>query len=204
MDNTELIDDLRSALELQETKIGELDAGRYADMARITELERELAAAQAREKVLRSLSNELLHQIDINDFTDSHGHSAKMLKAVHDVMKYNTQPTDNTSMNNLLAEGQAREKVLRDALESVRQYGSDTLSGRIDGPDDRAWQRGAVLEMTRRARVTIDAPTDDTALRAALKAERVRCKDACEKIHERGFRTTAWECVEAIRALDDE
>ena len=71
---------------------------------------------------------------------------------------------------------QAREKVLRDALESVRQYGSDTLSGRIDGPDDRAWQRGAVLEMTRRARVTIDAPTDDTALRAVLRAERERCR----------------------------
>ena len=42
------------------------------------------------------------------------------------------------------------------------------------------------------------------AFYAALKAERARCKDACEKIHERGFRTTAWECVEAIRALDDE
>jgi hypothetical protein len=40
---------------------------------------------------------------------------------------------------------------LRAALESIRQYGSDTLSGRADGPDDRAWQRGAVLEMTNRA-----------------------------------------------------
>lgn len=40
---------------------------------------------------------------------------------------------------------------LRVALESIRQYGSDTLSGRADGPDDRSWQRAAVLEMTRRA-----------------------------------------------------
>ena len=44
---------------------------------------------------------------------------------------------------------------LRAALESVRQYGSDTLSGRTDGPDDRDWQRAAVLEMTRRARLAL-------------------------------------------------
>lgn len=32
-------------------------------------------------------SNALLHQIDIGDFTDSHGHSAKMLKATHDLKR---------------------------------------------------------------------------------------------------------------------
>ncbi|PZX29433.1 hypothetical protein C7416_104438 [Cupriavidus phytorum] len=38
------------------------------------------------------------------------------------------------------------------ALESIYQYGADTLSGRADGGvDDRAWQRAAVLEMTKRA-----------------------------------------------------
>jgi hypothetical protein len=41
--------------------------------------------------------------------------------------------------------------ALRAALDSIRQYGSDTLSGRTDGPDDRKWQRDAVLEMTNRA-----------------------------------------------------
>jgi hypothetical protein len=46
---------------------------------------------------------------------------------------------------------QAEIERLRDALDSVRQYGSDTLSGRTDGPDDREWQRDAVLEMTNRA-----------------------------------------------------
>ena len=39
----------------------------------------------------------------------------------------------------------------KDALQSIQQYGLDTLSGRIDGPDDRDWQRSAVLEMTKRA-----------------------------------------------------
>ncbi|WP_336817254.1 hypothetical protein [Burkholderia gladioli] len=44
---------------------------------------------------------------------------------------------------------------LVEALQSIAQYGSDTLSGRTDGPDDRDWQREAVLEMTRRARAAL-------------------------------------------------
>lgn len=36
---------------------------------------------------LRAAANALLHQIDIGDFVDSNGHSAKMLKAVHDLMR---------------------------------------------------------------------------------------------------------------------
>ena len=36
---------------------------------------------------LRTAANALLHQIDIGDFVDSNGHSAKMLKPVHDLMK---------------------------------------------------------------------------------------------------------------------
>ena len=39
----------------------------------------------------------------------------------------------------------------REVLESIRIYGSDTLSGRVDGPEDAEWYRGAVVEMTRRA-----------------------------------------------------
>ena len=35
---------------------------------------------------LRAAANALLHQIDIGDFVDSHGHSAKMLKATNDLM----------------------------------------------------------------------------------------------------------------------
>lgn len=36
---------------------------------------------------LRDSVNALLHQIDIGDFVDSQGHSAKMLKPVHDLMR---------------------------------------------------------------------------------------------------------------------
>jgi len=48
-------------------------------------------------------------------------------------------------------DGAERIRDLTDALESIRQFGSDTLSGRADGPDDREWQREAVREMTARA-----------------------------------------------------
>jgi len=36
-----------------------------------------------------------------------------------------------------LAESQAREVEMREALTPIQRYGLDTLSGRIDGPDDR-------------------------------------------------------------------
>ena len=53
-----------------------------------------------------------------------------------------------------VAELRAEVESLRDTLTAIRQYGSDTLSGRVDGgSDDREWQRDAVREMTKRARV---------------------------------------------------
>lgn len=45
--------------------------------------------------------------------------------------------------------------ALREALESIAQYGSDTLSGRVDGPVDYAWLRTGVAEMARRARAAL-------------------------------------------------
>jgi len=47
--------------------------------------------------------------------------------------------------------------ALREALESIRLYANDTLSGRVDGPDDRDWQRGAVVELRNRARAALAA-----------------------------------------------
>ncbi len=106
-----LNDERRIHLELEETLVDKLEA------------------AQAREKVLHSLSNELLHQIDINDFTDSHGHSAKMLKAVHDLMKYNTQPSDDTALRAALKA--ERERCItaiknRDKRFVISDFGSGT------------------------------------------------------------------------------
>ena len=58
----------------------------------------------------------------------------------------------------IVAKNASAEARLREALESIRQFGSDTLSGRTDGPDDRKWQRDAVIEITRRARTALSAP----------------------------------------------
>lgn len=63
----------------------------------------------------------------------------------------------NLKVGDRLYHGPAAEAApeLVEALQSIAQYGSDTLSGRTDGPDDREWQREAVLEMTHRARAAL-------------------------------------------------
>ena len=50
-------------------------------------------------------------------------------------------------------EGFMRE--VKDTLDSIDTYGSDTLSGRTDGPADREWFREAVREMRNRARALL-------------------------------------------------
>ena len=41
---------------------------------------------------------------------------------------------------------------LRAVVDAIYIYANDTLSGRTDGPDDRDWQRAAVVEIRNRAR----------------------------------------------------
>lgn len=54
----------------------------------------------------------------------------------------------------------AAAPALLEALQSIRRYGLDTLSGRADGgADDREWQRESVNEMTKRARIAIEKAT---------------------------------------------
>lgn len=60
-------------------------------------------------------------------------------------------------VNQAEAYAQARVNEALEALSHIRQYGSDTLSGRTDGPDDRKWQRDAVLKMTNIAAKAIRA-----------------------------------------------
>lgn len=55
-----------------------------------------------------------------------------------------------------IARLEAERDALREALSSIQIYGLDTLSGRTDGGvDDRAWQREAVNEMAKRARLAL-------------------------------------------------
>jgi len=57
-----------------------------------------------------------------------------------------------------------REEILRlqelqNVIDSIYTYANDTLSGRIDGPDDREWQHAAVVEIRNRARVFATSPS---------------------------------------------
>lgn len=67
------------------------------------------------------------------------------------------KPSPLITIEQAEAYAQARVDDALEALSHVRQYGSDTLSGRTDGPDDRKWQRDAVLKMTNIAAKAIRA-----------------------------------------------
>lgn len=66
------------------------------------------------------------------------------------------------------ADLEAEVKRLRETIDAIYIYANDTLSGRTDGPDDREWQRAAVVEIRNRARkhATVDSAV---FARAALK-----------------------------------
>lgn len=93
---------------------------------------------------------------------------------------------------------------LRAALDGIRVYGSDTLSGRVDGPDDREWQRESVREMTKRARealsanpsaVETSAPHRDTE-RLKWLANTVLCCDYGDNSHP--SKLPGWRVMEFV------
>jgi len=69
-----------------------------------------------------------------------------------DVTKYNRNP-DGLEAADEIERQSARIARLEEALDSIDIYGSDTLSGRVDGPADKDWFRDAVREMRDRARI---------------------------------------------------
>ena len=73
------------------------------------------------------------------------------------VEAYNSALASHTSA---LAEKDARIAELEAALDSIRVYGSDTLSGRVDGPADKDWYRDGVREMRNRARAALKEKAD--------------------------------------------
>ena len=85
-----------------------------------------------------------------------------------------------------LAASQAREKVLREQLESLVLWAS------------RATVSGCTPMEILYATAALNQPTDDSALKAALAAERERCASVCLDIVD------GQQYAEAIRALGDE
>ncbi len=66
------------------------------------------------------------------------------------------------ALNEATIELKAERDRLRDALTGVEVYGSDTLSGRSDGPNDAAWYREGVAVMRDRARAALKGDTPET------------------------------------------
>jgi hypothetical protein len=63
---------------------------------------------------------------------------------------------DMTALLTALAAAEAREAKLREALEGVVIYGSDTLSGPVPPQrHDLIWARDGIREMVRRARAAL-------------------------------------------------
>jgi len=79
-----------------------------------------------------------------------------------------------------------REAVpAEEAVKAAQHYCSsvgDTTSGRVDGPDDREWQRAAVLEMTKRARLALSSPVSRAGVLALCKHDDGDCHkdDPCD------------------------
>lgn len=69
-----------------------------------------------------------------------------------------------------LREKEDRVKALEEALDGIYTYCNDTLSGRADGgPDDRAWQREAVIRARNLAR-PFARPEIEDAVRSVLSS----------------------------------
>lgn len=87
------------------------------------------------------------------------------------------------AMRNKLAGMLDEIERLRQALSSIEVYGSDTLSGPVGNqPDDRKWQREAVIEMTLRARNGGRRPEMTDIVARVLREENERLKTTLRAI----------------------
>ena len=115
-----------------------------------------------------------------------------------------------------LAAAQAREKVMMVAIESlvenVDRPPDANCSCHISPPCSDCVDYGGLREAFEWVDTALAMPTDDTTLRAALKAERDRCakkaeqlgKDLAELNKEDAMKFAGMSIACAIRALEDE
>jgi hypothetical protein len=75
-------------------------------------------------------------------------------------------------LDKALASRDAEIARLREALESIKRYGLDTMSGPMETPPDLAvWYRDGVREMVHRARAALTPPSQDVGGENALTGE---------------------------------
>lgn len=84
-------------------------------------------------------TNALLHQIDIGDFVDSNGHSAKMLKPVHDLMRLLSKSVETERNPELAAAARAAlEKVTESNTPRFQTTFCSSCGGEF-GPGDHGF-----------------------------------------------------------------
>ena len=111
---------------------------------------------------------------------------------------------DDTALNRLLAEGQARERELRDALAKIKAHVTGEAAPNWSGGEATYRSRGYLADICEVAQ----QPTDDTAIKATLAAERTRCAMEVRRFYK-GSSAEIWNdavgvCEQAIHALGDE
>lgn len=123
--------------------------------------------------------------------------------------------SDDSALNRLLAEGQAREKVLLDALENHQNMTrpiQQTIDALAQPIKDTALQDLILKERTR-AVDTYKHLNQELVLKDALAAERELCKTTCQRVSDAlngeypddpSIKFAADECVNAIGALGDQ
>ena len=108
-------------------------------------------------------------------------------------------PHDDSALREIKAGYEAQIKVLRDALEDTF-YFLERHSNRWDGVNGK--HPNDVAESAREA---LNQPTDDSALRELLKAERERCAKVADEwqtaIHDPRYQC---DCAKAILAMEDQ
>ncbi len=168
---TDIVERLRKLGGDGSTGYGMPIASEAAD--RIIELEHELAghrkALNAAKQIIAGQENRILRMTEHN------------LECVEAVTSLQSEREANALLTSELAAAQAREKVLIKIIEDTK---------------DEVWMCLSHEHATRFSAALRLPPADDTALRAALKAERERCTSVCLDIVD------GQQYANAIRALD--
>ena len=180
-------------IEEQQSWITSLEQYAKAADRMYKELETELAEAQKRIDELENFSNEINHRLNwvkdecavYPDNADEKAFAARIMSVLvrefpnNLVMSYREIASDYQHCANQLAAAQAQIKVLREALNAAKHPIEPILT----------------LELIEEA---LAQPTDDSALREMLAAEREKAAKVCET------QTDALSCADAIRAMGSE
>ncbi len=146
------------ATDIEDRNTDTSDAVALREIAGILSATQQSAKVDLGDKELREILAAAYEQIYTTQKADSirnGGNPSIPVNACLEAMKMLDAPVHPV--------GESVERLVG-ILESIAIYGSDTLSGRVDGgPDDRKWQRDAVLEMTRRARTALAPFTKEQA-----------------------------------------